>query len=70
MLLVGGGVRGGRYYSRWPGLGTAKDQAADVTVTTDYRQVLGEIVHRRFPDRAVSSVFPGLRYDPVGIVDL
>ena len=68
MLLMGGGVRGGRYYGRWPGLGSGTLVEGDLRVTTDYRQVLGEIVHRRFPDRDVSKVFPGLPYDPLGLI--
>jgi uncharacterized protein (DUF1501 family) len=67
MLLAGGGVRGGRYYGTWPGLGSGKEMDADLRVTTDYRSVLGEVVARRFPDRSVASVFPGLPYAPLGI---
>jgi len=65
MLVLGAGVRGG-YYASWPGLENTED--ADLAVTTDYRQVLAEVVHRRFPAAAVSSVFPGLVYDPVGFM--
>ena len=67
MLLAGGGVRGGRYYGTWPGLGSGREVDADLRVTTDYRSVLGEVVARRFPDRSVASVFPGLPYAPLGI---
>jgi hypothetical protein len=37
-------------------------------VTTDYRNVLGEVVAKRFPDRPLSEVFPGLSYDPIGLM--
>jgi hypothetical protein len=37
-------------------------------VTTDYRNVLGEVVSRRFTDRSVSQLFPGLSYSPVGLM--
>jgi uncharacterized protein (DUF1501 family) len=66
MLVMGGGVRGGRYYGRWPGLTPGTD--SDLTVTTDYRQVLGEVVHRRFADKDVTRVFPGLAYAPLGLM--
>jgi len=66
MLVMGGGVRGGRYYGNWPGLTTTLD--SDLAVTTDYRQVLGEVVHRRFPDKDVTKVFPGLSYAPLGVM--
>lgn len=71
MLVAGGGVRGGRYYGTWPGLGSgegADSVDADLQVTTDYRSVLGEIITRRFPDRSIASVFPGLAYSPVGLM--
>jgi uncharacterized protein (DUF1501 family) len=68
MLLMGGGVRGGRYYGRWPGLGAGSLLDGDLQVTTDYRQVLGEVVHRRFPDKDVTQVFPGMSYDPLGLL--
>jgi uncharacterized protein (DUF1501 family) len=66
MLLMGAGVRGGRYYGRWPGLGSGADD--DLQVTTDYRNVFGEVVARRFPGRSLSAVFPGLSYRPVGLM--
>jgi uncharacterized protein (DUF1501 family) len=68
MLVAGGGVRGGQYYGRWPGLGDGKQVDADLAVTTDYRNVLGEIVTSRFPDRSIAGVFPGLSYSPLGLM--
>jgi uncharacterized protein (DUF1501 family) len=68
MLVAGGGVRGGKYYGQWPGLGDGKQVDDDLKVTTDYRNVLGEIVTSRFPDRSVSGVFPGLTYSPLGLM--
>ena len=66
MLVLGAGVRGGRYYGTWPGLTTGVD--GDLAVTTDYRQVLGEVVHRRFADKDVTQVFPALSYAPLGVM--
>ena len=66
MLVMGAGVKGGRYYGTWPGLGTGADD--DLEVTTDYRNVFGEIVSRRFPERSLGEVFPGLSYSPVGFM--
>lgn len=68
MLLAGGGVKGGRYLGRWPGLGTGADLDDDLQVTTDYRDVLGEVVARRFPDRSVAQVFPGHSVRPLGVM--
>jgi uncharacterized protein (DUF1501 family) len=57
MFVAGAGVRGG-YHARWPGLTDSYD--ADLTVTTDYRQVLADIVAARFPATSIPAVFPGL----------
>jgi uncharacterized protein (DUF1501 family) len=68
MLLVGGGVKGGRYYGSWPGLGTSNLVEGDLKVTTDHRQVLGEVVQERFPTKDVTKVFPGVSYSALGII--
>jgi uncharacterized protein (DUF1501 family) len=68
MLVAGGGVKGGSYYGTWPGLGDGKQVDADLQVTTDYRNVFAEIIARRFPDRSIAQVFPGLSYTAVGLM--
>ena len=65
MLVAGAGVKGGRYYGRWPGLENALD--ADVAVTTDYRSVLAEVVAAR-TDASPSTVFPGFQRERVGVM--
>ncbi len=60
MLVLGGGVQGGKVYGDWPGL--AREQlyeGRDLDVTTDFRDVLGELVTRQLGNRQVSTVFPG-----------
>lgn len=56
MLLAGAGVKGGRFYADFPDLSDTSE--ADVTVTTDYRTVLSEVVESRF-GASRSKVFPG-----------
>ena len=68
MLVAGAGVKGGKYYGSWPGLGTQNEIDGDLKVTTDYRNVLGEIVAKRFPDRSVPALFPDLEIAPVGLM--
>ena len=68
MLLMGGGVKGGQYYGKWPWLRPTTMEDGDLKVTTDYRNVLGEVITRRFPDRSISKVFPGLKYAPLGVM--
>jgi len=66
MLVLGAGVRGGQHYGTWPELRVGSD--ADLLVTTDYRQVLAEVVTRRFSGASLPGVFPGLSYAPVGFM--
>jgi uncharacterized protein (DUF1501 family) len=63
MFVAGAGVRGG-YHGRWPGLANSYD--SDLTVTTDYRQVLADVVQARFPGASVPKVFPGLKRQSTG----
>lgn len=50
MFVLGAGVRGGRVHGRWPGLSERTlEPPGDLAVTTDYRQVLAELVEARFP---------------------
>ena len=57
MWAFGAGVKGGHTHGTFPDLSTDLD--ADVTVTTDYRNVLAEIVASRF-NASIPTVFPGL----------
>lgn len=58
MLLAGGGVDGGRVIGDWPGLGAGELSAGeDLAVTTDYRQVLAELLVQRLDVADLSSVF-------------
>jgi uncharacterized protein (DUF1501 family) len=57
MLLAGAGVKGGRDHGTWPGLSARDLVEGDLKVTTDYRQVLGEILERRF-NRGANVVAP------------
>lgn len=65
MLALGAGVRGG-YYAGWPGLRNTED--ADLLVTTDYRNVLADVVQARFAGASVPAVFPGLTRRTVGFM--
>ena len=68
VLALGAGVKGGQYYSRWPGLSAGNQVDGDLAVTTDYRSVLTEIRRARFPLLNTSAVFPGVSYDPLGFM--
>src|SRR5271170_1334913 len=65
MFLIGGDIKGGKVYSRWPGMGEEQlNQGRDLAVTTDYRSVLGEIISKHLGDRDLKTVFPGFANDP------
>jgi uncharacterized protein (DUF1501 family) len=68
VLLLGGGVTGGWVYGTWPGLTDADLVDGDLAGTTDYRQILAEILVRRCGLRSVGDVFPGLVPAPLGVV--
>ena len=65
MMIIGGGVRGARVYGKWPGL--AREQrydGRDLAVTTDFRDVFGEVVVRHLGLRDAQSIFPGYAISP------
>lgn len=65
MFVLGGGVRGGQLYGRWPGLATEQlNEGRDLVVTTDFRQVLGELSARTLGVRNLSAIFPGASVTP------
>jgi uncharacterized protein (DUF1501 family) len=60
---MGGDVKGGKVYGKWPGLEREQlYEARDLALTTDFRDVLGELVSRHLGNPALKVVFPG--YDP------
>jgi uncharacterized protein (DUF1501 family) len=60
MFVLGGPVKGGRIYGRWPGLQTEQlYEGRDLAVTTDFRQVLSEAVASHLGNKELVKVFPG-----------
>jgi uncharacterized protein (DUF1501 family) len=65
MFVMGGGVRGGKVYGQWPGLEHEQlNEGRDLALTTDFRDVLGELVHTHLGNRNLTGVFPGYRGGP------
>jgi uncharacterized protein (DUF1501 family) len=65
MLVIGAGVRGGRIYGRWPGLAADRRfERRDLEVTTDFRDVFGEIVVRHMGLTNAAPIFPGYLLQP------
>lgn len=62
MFAMGGGIHGGRVAGRWPGLEAEQlYEGRDLAVTTDFRDVLGEIVTTHVGRTDLQAVFPGFR---------
>jgi uncharacterized protein (DUF1501 family) len=59
MLVLGGRVRGGKVYGRWPGLEDEQlNEGRDLTLTTDFRLVLSEILSKNLGAKGMDFVFP------------
>jgi len=65
MFVLGGPVKGGRVYGRWPGLDQSQlYEGRDLALTTDFRQVIGEAVARHMGNKNLAEVFPGYDNQP------
>ncbi|HEV8340859.1 MAG TPA: DUF1501 domain-containing protein [Candidatus Binatia bacterium] len=71
MFAMGGRVRGGKVYGRWPGLAPELlYEGRDLALTTDFRAVCGEILSRHLGQRDLSKVFPSYSFpsQPLGVI--
>ena len=65
MMVIGGGVRGGKVYGTWPGLAMDRRyEGRDLAVTTDFRDVFGEVVVRHLGVSDTRPIFPGYAIEP------
>jgi len=63
MFVMGGEVKGGKVYGKWPGLNDHQlNDGRDLALTTDFRDVLGELVAHHIGLPSLKGVFPG--YEP------
>ena len=60
MLVMGGPVKGGKVYGKWPGLGPGQlNEGRDLALTTDFRSVLGEVIGGHLGNNNLHAIFPG-----------
>ncbi len=60
MFVMGGDVKGGHVYGKWPGLEDHQlNEGRDLVLTTDFRSVVGEILTKHLGVKELASVFPG-----------
>jgi uncharacterized protein (DUF1501 family) len=64
MLVLGGAVSGGNVLGAWPGLDAGQlYEQRDLAITTDFRDVFGEVVVRHLGADNMDRVFPGYTID-------
>jgi uncharacterized protein (DUF1501 family) len=69
MLAMGGAVKGGKVYGKWPGLEREQlYEGRDLALTTDFRDVLGELVAKHTGTGNLRGVFPGYAPNFLGLV--
>ena len=69
-FVLGGTVKGGKVYGKWPGLGNEQlNEGRDLAVTTDFRNVLGEAAYCTLGSRSLDVVFPGAKLSPANFLN-
>jgi uncharacterized protein (DUF1501 family) len=70
MFVLGGSVKGGKVYGKWPGLSNEQlNEGRDLTVTTDFRRVLGEAAYKTLGAKNLEVVFPNAKVDPASFLN-
>ena len=70
-MVLGGPVRGGKVYGKWPGLGRERlYEGRDLALTTDYRDVFAELAQKHLGARDLGRIFPSFKSDARRYIDL
>ncbi len=60
MFALGGAVKGGKVYGKWPGLKTNElYEGRDLALTTDFRDVFAELAKNHLGASNINAIFPG-----------
>ncbi len=71
MLVLGGPVKGGKVYGKWPGLSEGQlHEDRDLAITTDFRQVLGEAAYKTLGAKHLDLIFPGAQLRANNFLDI
>jgi uncharacterized protein (DUF1501 family) len=71
MFALGGSVKGGKVYGKWPGLKTNElYEARDLAVTTDFRDVFAELAKNHLGATNLNTIFPGFQVNPANFKGL
>lgn len=70
LFVMGGPVKGGKVYGRWPGLATEQlHEGRDLALTTDFREVFAEVLKKHMRAADTARIFPGWQAgQPLGIL--
>lgn len=72
MFVIGGRVRGGKVYGKWPGLEREQlFEGRDLALTTDFRSVCTEVLAKHMEAQELGTIFPGFearRLDWLGLI--
>jgi uncharacterized protein (DUF1501 family) len=71
VFLLGDGVRGGQMHGTWPGIAPNQLIDGDLDATSDYRNLLAEVLEKRCGASSgdVTSVFPEITGDRLNVVE-
>ncbi len=65
MLVLGNSVKGGKVYGDWAGLKNDQlNEGRDLAVTTDFRDVFGEIAYKHSGNKQLNKIFPDYQTSP------
>lgn len=65
LFALGGPVKGGKVYGKWPGLATEQlYEGRDLALTTDFRDVFAEVAARHMRASNLGTIFPGFNPSP------
>jgi uncharacterized protein (DUF1501 family) len=65
LFALGGPVKGGKVYGKWPGLAPEQlNEGRDLALTTDFRDVFSEVAGRHMGATNLNLIFPGFNPNP------
>jgi uncharacterized protein (DUF1501 family) len=65
LFALGGPVKGGKVYGKWPGLAVEQlYEGRDLALTTDFRDVFAEVAARHLKASNLNQIFPGYNPNP------
>jgi uncharacterized protein (DUF1501 family) len=65
LFALGGPIKGGKVYGKWPGLATEQlYEGRDLALTTDFRNVFAEVAVRHMGATNPNAIFPGFSVNP------